>query len=92
LIDTTDIPAPASEPKVQLPCAPDFEPTSDLDKVIGIIISLPWRENEDFIFRQLLILIGNAKFDDMSSVAVLVAAIKENHRNFVVNLIDHIFE
>jgi regulator of nonsense transcripts 2 len=75
-----------------LPCSPDFEPSSDLDIVIGIIMTLPWRENEDFIFRQLLMLVGNAKFDDMPSVAVLVATIQERHRNFVVRLIDHVFE
>lgn len=37
-------------------------------------------------------LVGNAKFDDMPSVAVLVAAIQQSHRNFVVRLIDHVFE
>ena len=54
---------------------------------------MPWREQEDFIFRQTILLISTARFNDMECIALLLAALKQNnHRNFVILVLDHIFE
>jgi hypothetical protein len=59
-------------------------PRNDLDSVIELILRLSFREHWDFIFRQFLILIQTSRFNDMEAIAVLLAAIKEQHRNFAV--------
>lgn len=55
-------------------------------------MKLPWGEQEDFIFRQMLLLVSTARFNDMECIAIVLAALKKKHRNFVVLLLDHIFE
>ena len=70
----------------------DCETSNDLDSVIAYILALPWAENEEFIYRQVLLLISTARFSDMECIAISLAAIKEEHRNFVVAVMDHMFE
>ena len=70
----------------------DGEVRNDLDSVVGYILALPWRDNEDFIFRQVLLLISTARFNDMECIAIMLAALKEQHRNFLVAVMDHVFE
>ena len=53
------------------------EVSFDLDSVVAFILSVPWAENEDFIFRQVLLLISTARYNDMECIAILLAAIKE---------------
>ena len=57
-------------------------------------MAIPWEDYEDFIFRQLIILICTARFSDMESIAVVLAALKNwnGKRNFVVAVLDHTFE
>ena len=55
-------------------------------------MAIPWQENEEFIFRQVLLLISTARYNDMESIAVTLAALKERQRNFVVAVMDHTFE
>jgi len=40
----------------------------------------------------MLILISTTKFNDMDNLAVLLATLKPMHRNFVIGILDHIFE
>ena len=61
-----------------------YTPLNDIDSVITIILRLHFKENWDFIFRQFLILIQTSRFNDMETIAVIFAAIKEKHRNFVI--------
>ena len=65
---------------------------NDLDSVISYILSVPWVENEEFIFRQVLLLISTARFNDMECIAITLAAFKQSQRNFVVAVMDHTFE
>ena len=44
---------------------------------MSYILAVPWAENEDFIFRQVLLLISTARYNDMEFIAILLAAIKE---------------
>ena len=55
-------------------------------------MSIPWAENEEFIFRQVLLLISTARYNDMECIAILLAALKQRQRNFVVAVMDHTFE
>ena len=48
--------------------------------------------NEEFIFRQVLLLISTARYSDMECIAIVLAALKDQHRNFIVALMDHTFE
>ena len=59
---------------------------------MSYILTIPWAEHEEFIFRQVLLLISTARFNDMECIAVMLAALKERHRNFVVAVMDHSFE
>ena len=79
---------PADEPQA----GDDGEAKNDLDSVLSYILALPWRDNEDFIFRQVLLLISTARFNDMECIAIMLAALKEQHRNFLVAVMDHAFE
>ena len=73
--------------------APDFVPKDDIDSIIEIVLRLPWRDHEDFIFRQMLLLISTARFNDMECIALVLSALKSHgHRNFVILIIDHVFE
>jgi len=68
-------------------------PKDDIDSIINLILKLPWRDQEDFIFRQMLLLISTARFSDMECIALVLAALKTNgHRNFVILILDHVFE
>lgn len=68
-------------------------PKDDIDSVIDIVLKMPWRDQEDFIFRQMLLLISTARFNDMECIALVLSALKQNnHRNFVVLILDHVFE
>ena len=41
----------------------------------------------------IIILICTSRFSDMEAIAILLSAIKDHgHRNFVVSILDHIFE
>lgn len=64
----------------------------DLDSVIESILRLPWEQEEAFIFRQVVLLISTARYNDMECIAVVLAAIKKEHRNFVIAILDHAFE
>lgn len=76
------IPKAASYHSNTLPQPSKDEPDSDevnfdLDSVVSYILAVPWAENEDFIFRQVLLLISTARYNDMECIAILLAAIKE---------------
>ena len=65
----------------------------NLDKVVQLIEKLPWHEEEEFIMKIILLLITNqAKFNEMDTIAILLASLKENHKPFVVRVMDLIFE
>lgn len=65
----------------------------NLDKVAQLIEKLPWHEEEEFIMKIILLLITNqAKFNEMDTIAILLASLKENHKPFVVRVMDLIFE
>lgn len=55
-------------------------------------MKLPWRENYDFIFKQMQTLISSTKLNDMDNIAVLLAVLKQTQRNFVIGILDHLFE
>ena len=67
-------------------------PKNDIDSVIALILRLPFSEHWDFMFRQFLILVQISRFNDMEAISVLLAAIKDKHRNFAIQVIDHCFE
>ena len=68
-------------------------PKDDIDSIIDIVLKMPWRDQEDFIYRQMLLLISTARFNDMECIALVLSALKQhNHRNFVVLILDHVFE
>lgn len=50
---------------------------NDLDSVISYIMAIPWAENEEFIFRQVLLLISTARYNDMECIAIMLAALKQ---------------
>ena len=75
------------------PGHPDYKPKNDLDSVIKYILTVPWDEYEDFMFRQVIILVCTSRFNDMEAITILLSAIKDHgHRNFVVSVLDHFFE
>ena len=49
----------------------------DLDSIISYILAIPWCEHEEFIFRQVLLLISTARFNDMECIVIVLAALKE---------------
>ena len=59
---------------------------------MSYILAVPWKENEEFIFRQILLLISTARYNDMECIAIMLAALKEHHRNFLVAVMDHVIE
>lgn len=50
---------------------------NDLDSVISYIMAIPWAENEEFVFRQVLLLISTARYNDMECIAIMLAALKQ---------------
>lgn len=64
----------------------------DLDTVIECILRLPWDQEDAFIFRQVVLLISTARYNDMECIAIVLAAIKKEHRTFVLAILDHAFE
>jgi len=41
----------------------------------------------------MILLISTARFNDMECIALVLSALKQhNHRNFVVLILDHVFE
>ena len=50
---------------------------NSLDAIVSYILSVPWAEHEEFIFRQVLLLISMARYNDMECIAIMLAAVKE---------------
>jgi hypothetical protein len=84
---------PIIQQYIQEPETVGYIPKNDIDSIIDLVLKLPWREQEDFIYRQTILLISTARFNDMECIALLLAALKQHkHRNFVILVLDHIFE
>jgi regulator of nonsense transcripts 2 len=60
---------------------------------IDIIERFPWREEEEFIGKTIFSLITQyAKFNEMNVVAILLASLREKHKNFVIKMVDSVIE